>query len=189
MERSCFEALWNESFNKPLSWSRGFKTSFKSLVESLFQWPYETTGKLLGRANLDWLGNPESRDVRHEHMREGAPATLQMIEDCSPELVLPMDKSTFDVLFDVLKNNGFEVTPCECKAFTVLISAAKRRFHRYLFACRVKAENGREFVMIKLPQHPARMFNADYGRRCGEAVREAALQIAIGQPVDVTNTK
>ena len=137
---------------------------------------------------MDWLGDPKSEDVATQHMVEGAPSVLKMIEDCSPELVLPMDAHTFGVLKTAL-NDGFIITDCNANNFTIRISdAEKERFHRHLYAFHAKSKSptGRSFLVIKLPQHPAKMFQADYATRCGEAVREAARQIRAGQPVDVT---
>ena len=53
MHKACFRPLWDESFDKPLSWSRGFRESFRPLVEALFRLPYATAGKLIARANLN----------------------------------------------------------------------------------------------------------------------------------------
>lgn len=194
MNRNCLRALWNQSFDKQFAdpaswWSPGFRISWKPLVEAIFAAPddYDTVGRLIGRANMDWLGNPESKDVATQHMSMGAPSVLKMIEDCSPELVLPMDTKTFDVLRTVLEHAGFSIAMCHADNFTVRISdSTKKRFHRHLYAFHATSLKGASFLVIKLPQHPARIFQADYATRCGEAVREAALQISSGQPVNVT---
>jgi len=191
MNKNCVHALWNKSFDKPFAdpsswWSAGFRVSWKPLVEAIFTAPYDIAGKLIGRANMDWVGNPESEDVATQYMIEGAPSVLKMIEDCSPELVLPMDAHTFGVLKTAL-NDGFSITDCNANNFTIRISdAAEKRFHRHLYAVRAESPTGRSFLVLKLPQHPARILQRDYARRCGEAVREAARQISAGQPVAVT---
>jgi hypothetical protein len=194
MEKDHSFALWNESFDRPFGnrstwWSPGFRVSWKPLVEAIFSADYDKIGRLVGRANMDWLGNPESKDVETQHMRDGAPSALKMIGDCSPELVLPMDLKAFDVLKEFLKQKGFTIPSPIVSNFTVLISdAAKKRFHRNLYAFRAKSSEGRSFLVIKLPQHPARIFRADYATRCGMAVRKAAFQIDSGTPVDVEIT-
>ena len=189
MSKDCWLALWNKPYDAPRTvWSPGFKKSFGALIKALFEREdFTVPEKLIGRANLDWVGNPNSIDVQERDMIEGAPSALRMIADCAPELVLPMDTKTFRVLTEtVLPAHGFEVTPCTVKNFLIRIPPAKKRVHRYICASRAKSSNGRDFLVIKLPQHPARTFNAEYAKVCGEAVREAALQIASGQPVDVT---
>ncbi len=188
MMKDCWFALWNKPYDAPRkTWSRGFKKSFGPLIKALFAWEdFALPEKLIGRANLDWVGNPDSSDVQEQDMIAGAPSALRMIADCAPELVLPMDAKTFRVLTEkVLPTHGFEITPCAVKSFSIRIPPSKKRVHRYIFAIRAKSSNGREFLVIKLPQHPARIFNEEYAKLCGEVVREVALQIAAGQPVDV----
>lgn len=180
-------ALWNKSFDEPrLQWGGGFRTSFAPLVEAVFALPYAKAGKLVGVGNLDWMGDPNSADVQEAFMREGAPSVLRMIEACSPELVLPMDKKAFRILKEVMEKARFIIADCEVKEFRVRISdAAKVRLHSEIYCFRA-ASKERELVVVKLPQHPARMFQADYATRCGKAVRLAAQQIAAGQPIDVS---
>jgi hypothetical protein len=156
-------------------------------VKALFSTSYQTAGRLVGRANMDWMGDPESKDVPRQRMVEGAQSVLKMIEDCSPDLVLPMDAKTFGVLKAVLEARRFGITNCRVNNFIIRIShSQKQRFHRHLYAFHAKSPAGPSFLVIKLPQHPARIFQADYATRCGEAIREAASQIEAGQPVDVT---
>jgi hypothetical protein len=176
MHKACFRPLWDESFDKPLSWSRGFRVSFQPLVEALFRLPYATAGKLIARANLDWLGNPESEDVAEQFMFEGAPSTLRLLEDCSPEVILPMDLKTFHVMKEVLGKAGYLITDCNVREFLVCIPGKLDRRHRNLQAFLATREE-RDMLVMKLPQHPARMFRADYGTRCGEALRDAAIQL------------
>lgn len=176
MHKACMKPLWDQSFEKPLSWSAGFRASFRPLVEELFQLPYSIAGKLIARANLDWLGNPESEDVAEEFMFEGSPSTLQLIEDCSPDLLLPMDFRTFRVLREVLRNADYQISNCHVTQFSVLISERSNRHHRRLHAFWA-GRNSSDILVMKLPQHPARMLEAAYGARCGKALRIAALQI------------
>jgi hypothetical protein len=184
---NCRPALWNECFDMPLKFSAGFRASFSPLVESIFAAPYATAGKLIGLGNLDWLGNPESQDVQERHMREGAPSVLKMIEGCKPELVLPMDKKTFRVLKSVMTESGFALEDVAVERFEVRMSNAfDDRRHRSIHGFKARSPGGQSCAVIKLPQHPARMFQPEYGARCGTAVRIAARQIDSGLPVDAT---
>jgi hypothetical protein len=176
MQKGCFRPLWNMSFDNPFSWSPGFRASFQPLVEALFHLPYAAAGKLIARANLDWLGNPESKDVAERFMFEGSPSTLRLIEDCSPELILPMDFKTFRVLREVMRQAGYQISDCRVSDFSVRISQRSDRQHRTLHAF-FASRDGLDMLVMKVPQHPARMLRADYGARCGEALRAAALQL------------
>ena len=90
--------LWNEPYDEPLNWSRGFKISFKPIVEQIFERPYEEAAKLIARFNMDWIQNPESQDVSILHMWEGCLHIMPVIYECNPELVIPMDMKSFEIL-------------------------------------------------------------------------------------------
>ena len=182
-------ALWNEGYIDPLRWAGGFPRSFRPLVEALLAIPWDAASTLIARGNLDWFGNPEAVNVPEEFMLKGAGSVLRMISDCRPDLIVPMEKRAFGVLREAMVQAGFTIRQCEVREFTVRISdAAKVRLHRTIYCFRATAPDGHETVVIKLPQHPAKILQPDYGARCGAAVREAARQIAAGQPVDVSAT-
>ena len=99
---STNKPLWNIPYKDPLEWSRGFRVSFKPIVETIFEKPYEEAAKLIARFNLDWMPNPESEDVALSYMREGCSHILPIISECNPRLVIPMDKKTFGIFQDGL---------------------------------------------------------------------------------------
>jgi hypothetical protein len=110
-----------------------------------------------------------------------------MVADCSPELILPMEMRAFGILKEAMVGTGFDIAECEVKEFSVLISrTGKPRRNRYLSCFRATSPNGRPLVVMKLPQHPVWLLEADYGSRCGQAIRSAAQQLAAGQPVNVS---
>ena len=186
LKTSCTDSLWDNVYDAPLSWSRGFQVSFQPLVEALFGIPYSSAGKLIGRANMDWISNPQSDDVAVRFMWEGRNSVLKMIREAQPELVLAMDEKTCEVLEIALYDEGFEISSVHPEQFVVRISGAERpRLHRGLQAFKARSPSGHDFVVMKALQHPARMFDADYAKRCGEALREAAMQIAADRPVNV----
>lgn len=185
-KRHCRAALWNESYTDPLTWAGGFRIGFKPLVEAIFAAPYARASKLIARANLDWHGNSNAADVPERFMVEGASSVLQLIADCSPELVLPMEKRAFGILRRVMQNNGFGISELDVKHFQVRIrDAAEVPRHRTLHGFRAESPEGRKLLVIKLPQHPVKILQVGYGTRMGAAIRLAARQIAAGQPVDV----
>ena len=179
MNKKCFHPLWNEAYTQPLSWSPGFRASFQPLVEALFSLPFAKAGKLIARANLDWMANPESEDVSERFMHEGAPSTLRLIEDCAPEVILPMDWKTFRILKEAMEEAGYSMHEHHFEGFTVHISEGGTRQHRELYA-HTATKKRRNLLVMKLPQHPARMFRSDYGTRCGVALRQAALHLSAG---------
>jgi len=107
-----------------------------------------------------------------------------MIQDCSPQLVLPMETKAFRVLKDVMRGRGFAITECLLRRFYVRLNTAAAA--RHILCFRATSLEGHRLVVIKLPQHPARIFRAECGSRCGAAVRRAAQQIAAGRAVNVS---
>ena len=59
----------------------------------------------------------------------------------------------------------------------VEVSNTSERYHRSLHAFFATTHDGREMLVMKLPQHPARMLQPDYATRCGAALRGAATQL------------
>jgi hypothetical protein len=138
---------------------------------------------------MDWFNNPKSENVPDSYMREGCRSVLDVIKSVDPVLVIPMDKKTFDVLKDAMIKEGFEIESVTTQRFLVLISDKKRsRYHRELYAFKARLRDEGKCVVVKSPQHPAKILESSYGRRCGAAIREAAIQIAANRPVNVEKT-
>jgi hypothetical protein len=177
---------WNEPFKEPLTWSGGFKKSFKPIVETLIGKPYDDAAKLIARVNMDWMGNPESQDVSYRYMWEGCKYILPVIYECNPQLVIPMDEKSFGVLQMALYNDGYEIIPPRIGKIKVKISDknGKTRYHESMMAFSAKKEES-SFLVIKSLQHPARIFDAEYARRVGQSIREAAKQIWNGDTVNL----
>ena len=183
--RNCCKALWNAKYEDPLGWSGGFKTGFKPMVEALIGVGWGRASKLMARGNLDWFGNPVSANVPEKFMRKGAPSVLAMIEDCQPSVVVPMDKRAFDVSRWALSRAGYNILDCDVTRFSVRINKGTSR-HRQIYCFVAVGEEGKRIVVIKLPQHPAKLMHAGYAARCGTAVRKAAIQIGAGRPINVS---
>lgn len=178
--------LWNEPYDDPLNWSAGFKKSFQPVVEAIIGKPYKDAAKLIARVNMDWLGNPESQDVSYRYMWEGGSYILPVIYECNPELIIPMDEKSFGVLQIALYNDGYEIIPARIGEIKVKISDknGKARYHDSIMAFRAKREEN-TFLVIKSLQHPARIYDAEYARRIGQSIRNAAEQIWNGDIVNL----
>src|SRR3990172_13177308 len=131
--------LCTKPYYEPLNWSRGFKVSFLPIVEALFDKPYDTAAKLIARVNLDWMGNPESRDVSYRFMWEGCSHVLPVLYECNPELIIPMDLKSFGVLQIALYNDGYEIIPARIGSIKVRIS--NTRYHNSLMAFSVHKDD------------------------------------------------
>lgn len=178
--------LYGEPYLDPLRWSRGFKVSFEKIVETLFGRPYGEASKLIARINLDWLQNPESHDVPYLFMWMGSKYIFPVILECDPELIIPMDEKSFNILQIALYENGFRIIAPKIGKISIKIfeKNGKTGYHQDLMA--YKAIKGRQsIIVIKSLQHPARIYNPDYAKRIGEAIRIAAKLIDMDQEVNI----
>lgn len=178
--------LWNNSYKKPLEWSRGFRISYEPIVEQIFRKTFDEATKLIARFNLDWLPCPEANDVAYYDMWEGCKYILPVFYECVPDLILPMDEKSFIVLQIALYNDGFKITPARVGNIKIRITekAKKIRYHDSIMA--YKAEKGeKSFIIIKTMQHPARVFTKEYARRIGQSIRLVAEQISRDEIVNL----
>ena len=181
-----FKPCWNDAYMEPLFWSGGFNKSFRPIVETLIGKPYGEASKLIARVNMDWLSNPEAKDVSFRYMWEGCKYILPVIHECDPELVIPMDEKTFGVLQIALYNGGYEIYPARIGKIKIRISDenSKTRYHNSIMAFSAKRDEN-SFLVIKSLQHPARIFDSDYATRVGQSIRDAAKQIWSGDTVNL----
>ena len=186
INRIKIKPLWNKSYLEPMKWSTGFRISYRPLVEKIIGVPFEETSKLIARFNMDWMGNPESRDVSYRYMWEGCKYILPILAVCDPELVIPMDGKTFGVLQIALYDQGYEIFPVKIGSIKVRISNKDRkvRNHTTMMAFRAR-KNEQSFGVIKSFQHPARIYEPEYAERIGKAIRIAANQISSDVPVSL----
>ncbi|MEN8173126.1 MAG: hypothetical protein ABFS03_09635 [Chloroflexota bacterium] len=178
--------LWNKAYLDPLNWSRGFKVSFQPIVESIIGMPYKDAAKLIARANMDWMQNPESQNVSYRYMWEGCSYILPIIKECNPDLIVPMDKKTFWVLQIALYNDGHKILPAKIGKIRIKISEknGKARYHTSVMAFMAINEK-RSFLVIKSLQHPARIYDDEYASRIGQAIKLTAEQIWNGDVVNI----
>jgi hypothetical protein len=183
---NLIKPLWNESYLEPLKWSRGFKVSFKLIVERIFLREYEESAKLIARMNMDWEQNPESSNVPYLYMWLGCSVMLPAVIECEPELIIPMDEKTYGILQIALANYGFQIIPAKKGKIKILISNkdGKASFHQDISAFKATMNN-KTIVIVKSWQHPARIFNIDYAARVGNAIRSAAIQISEDNIVNI----
>ena len=116
------EPLWDIPYVEPIEWSRGFKLSFKTIVETIIGKDYETSAKLISLLNMDWMQNPESSDVSYRYMWEGCNHIIPIINQCVPSLLIPMDTKTFGVLQIALYNNEYDICPVASGKIKIRIS-------------------------------------------------------------------
>lgn len=166
--------LWNESYNEPLNWSRGFKKSYRPLVEGILNLSFDEASKLVARMNMDWQGNPESKDVSPVYMWIGCQFLLPLIEKYPPSLIVPMDEKTFSLFQVALYNSGWKISDSPEQYIKIKISNSDNpRFHNHVMAF-LAEKNSNKIAVVKSLQHPARIYDEAYATRVGETIREVA---------------
>jgi hypothetical protein len=175
--------LWNKPFTDPFHWGGGFKQSMKPLLTALMPEARETEAAFLYAVyNLDSIQEPHANRVSIERMKSGAPAVVSLLEKSPPRLIVPMEKESFNVLREALDQRRYNVGTKNEFPLTVPIAIYNnpKRLHRNLSGFRI--EDGgplRGAVVIRLPQHPAKILRADYAAVCGKAVRNLFERLAV----------
>lgn len=174
--------LWNKPFTDPFRWGGGFKQSMRPLLRALMSEASETEATLLYAVyNLDSVQESHANLVSMERMKKGAPGVLSLLEKSPPRLVVPMERECFKVLRDALVERGYDLgTNNEFPLpIPIAIYNNPKRLHRRLCGFRIDGAGPlKGSVVIRLPQHPAKIFRADYAMACGNAVRHLFEQLA-----------
>lgn len=167
------EPLWNQPFTAPFGWGGGFPRSMPTLLAALLPEAAEADRLLLYAVyNLDSVQNPEASEVPLDRMRRGAPHIVSLLESAPPRLIVPMESICFGVLNDALREHGYDFRR---DGFPISISIYDnpKRLHRSISGFRIRGKGPLTgSIVVKLPQHPAKILRPDYAAKCGEAVRK-----------------
>jgi hypothetical protein len=131
--------------------------------------------------NLDSIQDPHANHVPIERMRKGAPAVLSLLEKSPPRLIVPMEKECAKILREALVRRGYHLGTNDEFLLPVPIPIYNnpKRLHRKLCGFRIQGGGPlKDAVVIRLPQHPAKILRADYVTACGKAVRNVFEQLA-----------
>lgn len=169
---------WDAPFQEPRQWNGGFQHGWLPLVRGIFadEFDITTCEKLIARFNLDWIiehgRSATSDNVQKEHMQQGLDLVLPVLEQCRPDLVITMDKKAHGAFKAGLESHGWEVRPQRSVPVDIAIPGRNAK-HRYIDGF-IAQLNDQAYVIVRAPQHPSRIFNEEYGKHCGEAIRRAA---------------
>jgi hypothetical protein len=170
--------LWNKPFTDPFHW---FRQSMRPLLSTLMPEASEAEVTLLYAVyNLDSVQEPHANRVPIERMREGCPAVISLLEKSPPRLIVPMEKECFKVLQEGLHGYRFDTNNEFPLPVPIPIYNNPKRLHREICGFRIEGAGPlRGSVVIRLPQHPAKILRADYAAACGKAVRNLFEQLAV----------
>jgi len=184
--KSGANAYWNFDFIEPFKeWSNGFRNSLKPIIESLLDLKLEEGGyKLFAFANFDWVKNPNASKVPEERMEEEVDEIKELINKMRPQIIVAMEKRAYDKLVQIFLREGYELLPPIEKKVQIFIS--KNRFHHDLDCWKLDG-NGelRGCLLLRSPQHPARIFNKGYANRISTSLKEACLSLWKDKPLNI----
>jgi len=174
--------LWNKPFTDPFHWGGGFKQSMRPLVSTLMPEATEPEATLLYAVyNFDSVQDPHANHVPEASMRKGSSAVLSLLEKSPPRLIVPMESRSYEKLREALveRERGYEVVMNNEFPIMISIYNNSKRFHRKILGFRIDGVGPlKGSVVVRLPQHPAKILRADYATACGKAARNLFEQLA-----------
>lgn len=176
--------LWNKPFTDPFHWAGGFRQSIKPLLSVLMPEANETEAPFLYAVyNLDSVQESHGNQVPLERMKKGVSGVLSLLEKSPPRLIVPMEKACFDILREALVQRGYDFgTNDEFPLpLPIAIYNNPKRLHRKISGFRIDGAGAlKGSIVVRLPQHPAKILRADYAAACGKAVRNLFERLAVG---------
>lgn len=174
--------VWNEDYTEPCeSWSNGFRTSMRILVERILgRSEKEGALKLYGFVNFDWIQNPDGSNVPKERMRRGCSTVLEVLNEVRPKIIVTMGYRAHQLLTKLL-DERYKLNKPNFASVCVLQYESSGHCHRSMNAYKLSGKgrlNGS--IIVKSPQHPARIFNSQYAIRCANAIRKTIVAIEEG---------
>jgi hypothetical protein len=181
------DVFWNQDCLDPIqNWSNGFKTSMRHLVETITgKSVADGAARVYGVVNFDWIQNPDASCVPQERINQGEGDVIAILEQTRPRVIVPMERRAFDQLQRALVQRKYALRFPELTK--VSIKANTKANHKDLMTYTVSDGKLAGSIVIKSPQHPARIFNEEYAKRCARAIRSALEQLADGRTVIEVN--
>lgn len=182
--RAGGRCLWNEDFEtpyapKPVGWGGKYRENIPALVETIIGLPLDQgSAKLYGFANFDWIPSPQEGRVSRKRLLQGEADVLKVLKHARPRIITPTTGLAYERLMRCLRRQGYQfVAPSE-QDVRIRIDPRGDAFHTQLDAVKLKGRGVLSgSVVVRLPQHPARMLYRKHGHRCARAVRQALLQV------------
>jgi hypothetical protein len=153
----------------------------RPLLSTLIPEASETEATLLYAVyNFDSVQDPHASHVPTENMRKGSSGVLSLLEKSPPRLIVPMESRSFELLREVLLQREYDLgmTNEFPLPVPILIYDNPKRLHRRIFGFRIEGAGPlRGSVVVRLPQHPAKILRADYATACAKPVRNLFEQL------------
>jgi hypothetical protein len=184
--RTGGHCLWNVAFDEPYSnrpdaWGGKYRENIPALVEAIIGVPLNRgSAKLYGFANFDWIPSPQEGRVPRKRLVQGEAIVMKVLRLARPRVIASTTTLAHARLLRCLRREGYTFfTPSE-QAVRIRIDPRGDSFHTHLDVLKLKGRGAlSESVVVRLPQHPARMLYGQHGHRCARALRQAVVQVFV----------
>jgi hypothetical protein len=181
---SSGRCLWNQAFDQPYAehqdaWGGKYRENIPALVETIVGLRLSRgSAKLYGFANFDWVPSPQEGSVSRTRMAKGEAVVLRVLKQARPRIIAPTTMLAHSRLLRCLRRAGYTFfIPAE-QSVRIRVDPKGSAFHTEMDALKIKGKGVLSgSVVVRLPQHPARMLFCQHGHRCARAVRQALLQV------------
>ena len=104
-------------------------------------------------------------------METGVPDVLRVLSQAIPKVVITLEERSHRLLETAL-SQSYELLRTPIKEVFIRIGTGGQRAHRSIRTFQLAGIGPLSgSIVVKSPQHPARIYNRDYGIRCARAVR------------------
>lgn len=183
-KRAGGQCYWDTAFDLPYSrhpdaWGGKYRENMPVLVETIIGLSLEQgSAKLFGFANFDWVPSPQEGLVSRKRLQQGQADVIKVLKLARPRIIAPTTAAAHARLLHCLKAAGYTFLSPSEQSVRIRIDPRGDSFHTQMDALKLK---GRGIlagaVVIRLPQHPARMLYRQHGLRCARAMRKALVQV------------
>lgn len=179
--------LWNEDYEEPFR-DRPAKrrTVLRILPKTIMGLRLEEGAqRFFAFANFDLVPTGDVRKVSLERMRAGVSDVLRVLGDTKPKVIVTMGRVAHGLLGEAhLDQEGYGVRRPASQEVQIQIGARGSRCHRRIDAFKL---TGSGFlagaIIVRCPQHPARLSHPEYAGRCARAIRACVEQLEQGETV------
>lgn len=172
---------WNVAFSEPYDkqdpsfWGSKYAFSIPLLISSVLGHKLsEGSDKLYGFANFDWVPCGNEKQVPQERIKKGATDVWNVIMETKPIVLAALTIAAYLETKIMLEKQGIVISKTPEQKTKIKINDSGERNHWYIDTHLIYDNDyGWNAILIRLPQHPAKMLNLGYAERCSRAFRKA----------------
>lgn len=172
---------WNKAFSEPYDKRDPSFWGWKYLFNIPFLISYilghdlpEGSDKLYGFANFDWVPCGNEKHVPKERIIKGANDVWKVVIGTKPIVLAALTCKAYFETKIMLEKHGIAILKTPEQKTKIKIGDSGKRNHWYIHTHLIyDPDSGWNAILVRLPQHPAKMLNLGYAERCSRAVRKA----------------